>query len=98
MFAIDLISHLSVQYALPKSYSTARLAVNALSTLLSGERCMNVGNQRMCSNLNIPPAVLSVEERSALYPPTLPSLVRIARAFPPLVEDILALLVQMGKV
>ncbi len=52
----------------------------------------------MCCNLNIPPSVLSVEERSALYPPTLPSLVRIARAFPPLVEDILALLVQMGKV
>ena len=37
-FAIDLISHLSVQYALPKSYSIARLAVNTLSTLLSGER------------------------------------------------------------
>jgi integrator complex subunit 2 len=36
VFAIDLISHLSVQYALPKSFSTARLAVNALSTLLSG--------------------------------------------------------------
>ena len=35
-FAIDLVSHLSIQYALPKSYSTARLAVNTLSTLLSG--------------------------------------------------------------
>ena len=35
-FAVDLISHLSVQYALPKSYSTARLAVNVMSTLLSG--------------------------------------------------------------
>lgn len=37
VFAVDLISHLSVQYALPKSYSTARLAVNALYTLLSGK-------------------------------------------------------------
>ena len=37
IFAIDLVSHLSVQYALPKSYSTARLAVNSLSTLLSGK-------------------------------------------------------------
>ena len=37
IFAVDLISHLSVQYALPKSYSTARLAVNAISTLLSGK-------------------------------------------------------------
>ena len=36
-FAVDLVSHLSVQYALPKSYSTARLAVNVLSTMLSGE-------------------------------------------------------------
>ena len=35
-FAVDLVSHLSVQYALPKSFSTARLAVNVLSTLLSG--------------------------------------------------------------
>ena len=38
-FAVDLISHLSVQYALPKSYSVGRLAVNALSTLLSGKLC-----------------------------------------------------------
>ena len=37
IFAVDLISHLSIQYALPKSYSTARLAVNALSTLLTGK-------------------------------------------------------------
>ena len=35
-FAVDLISHLSIQYALPKSYSVGRLAINALSTLLSG--------------------------------------------------------------
>lgn len=35
-FAVDLISHLSIQYALPKSFSTARLAINVLSTLLSG--------------------------------------------------------------
>ena len=36
-FAVDLVSHLCVQYALPKSYSIARLAVNTLSTLLSGQ-------------------------------------------------------------
>lgn len=39
-FAVDLISHLSIQYALPKSFSVARLAVNSLSTLLSGELCV----------------------------------------------------------
>merc|ERR1719295_1585565 len=37
-FAVDLVSHLCVQYALPKSYSIARLAVNTLSTLLTGEQ------------------------------------------------------------
>jgi len=36
VFAIDLISHLSVEYALPKSFSMARLAINAMSTLLTG--------------------------------------------------------------
>lgn len=35
VFAVDLISHLSLQYALPKSMSTARLAVNTLSTLIN---------------------------------------------------------------
>ena len=41
-FTVDLISHLSVQYALPKSFSTARLAVNVLSTLLSGNSLLIV--------------------------------------------------------
>ena len=36
LFAVDLISHLSLQFALPKSFNVARLAVNTLSTLLSG--------------------------------------------------------------
>jgi integrator complex subunit 2 len=37
LFAVDLISHLSLQYALPRSFNVARLAVNTLSTLLSGK-------------------------------------------------------------
>jgi len=76
-FAIDLISHLSVQYALPKSYSIARLAVNSLSTLIS---------------------VLSSEERSSLFEPTLASMVRFCKAFPPLIEDVVGLLSQYGRV
>ena len=40
VFAVDLVSHLSVQYALPKSLSVARLAINTLSTLLSGMRML----------------------------------------------------------
>lgn len=35
VYAIDLVSHLSVQYALPKAMSIARLCVNTLSTLLA---------------------------------------------------------------
>lgn len=34
IFAIDLSSHLSLQYALPKSLSVAKLCVNTVSTLL----------------------------------------------------------------
>ncbi|XP_014676213.1 PREDICTED: integrator complex subunit 2-like [Priapulus caudatus] len=35
IFAVELTSHLCLQYALPKSLSVARLAVNVLSTLLT---------------------------------------------------------------
>ena len=47
-FAVDLISHLSIQYSLPKSYSVARLAVNSLSTLLSGKNiCLLENNDNL---------------------------------------------------
>ncbi|KAK6641527.1 hypothetical protein RUM44_013239 [Polyplax serrata] len=77
VFAVDLVSHLSVQYALPKALSVARLAVNTLSTLLS---------------------VLPSEIRPSLFGPILPSLVRICDAFPPLAEDTISLLLQIGRV
>lgn len=38
VFAVDLVSHLALHYALPKSMSVARLAINTLSTLVTG-RC-----------------------------------------------------------
>nr|CAG4640631.1 EOG090X0154 [Eulimnadia texana] len=77
IFAIDLISHLSLQYALPKSFSIARLAVNVLSTLLN---------------------VFSMSGKTELLLSVLPALVRIATAFPPLVEDVIVFLVQLGKI
>nr|CAG4651591.1 EOG090X0154 [Triops cancriformis] len=77
LFAVDLASHLSLQYALPKSMGVARLAINVLYTLLS---------------------VLPSNGRSDLFLPALPALVRIATAFPPLVEDIMVLLALLGKV
>lgn len=77
IFGVDLISHLSIQYALPRSYSIARLAVNVLSTLLS---------------------VLSQEERDELFPSVLDALSRFCKAFPPLIEDVVSLLLQYGKI
>ena len=34
VFAVDLASHLAIQYALPKALSVCRLAINTLTTLL----------------------------------------------------------------
>lgn len=77
IFAMDLVSHLAVQYALPKSLSVARLAINTLSTLLG---------------------VLPSWSRSELFGPCLPALVRICEAFPPLVDDVISLLMQLGRI
>ena len=55
-FTVDLISHLSVQYALPKSFSTARLAVNVLSTLLSGNSLLIVTILRFLGYNRLPKA------------------------------------------
>ncbi|XP_063125463.1 integrator complex subunit 2 isoform X2 [Rattus norvegicus] len=78
IFAIQLLSHLCIQYALPKSLSVARLAVNVMGTLLT--------------------AVLTQAKRHSFFMPTLPSLVSFCRAFPPLYEDVMSLLVQIGQV
>lgn len=77
VFAVDLVSHLAIQYALPKSLSVARLALNTLSTLLG-----------------VLPSVL----RTQLFLPVLPALVRICEAFPPLVDDTVSLLMQLGRI
>ncbi|XP_044738623.1 integrator complex subunit 2 isoform X2 [Chrysoperla carnea] len=77
IFAVDLISHLAVQYALPKALSVSRLAVNTLSTLLG---------------------VLPIDTRTELFLSILQSLVRICEAFPPLIEDVINLLMLLGRV
>ncbi len=41
--------------------------------------------------------MLSKEERNRIFPPCLPAFVRISKAFPPLVEDVVSLLLQYGK-
>ncbi|KAL1132582.1 hypothetical protein AAG570_010534 [Ranatra chinensis] len=77
VFAIDLVSHLALQYALPKAMSVSRLAINTLSTLLT---------------------VLPSHSRAELFLPALDCLVRICSAFPPLVEDVVSLLMQLGRI
>ncbi|XP_031822386.1 integrator complex subunit 2 isoform X2 [Sarcophilus harrisii] len=77
VFAIQLLSYLCIQYALPKSLSVARLAINVMGTMLT---------------------VLTQTKRYAFFMPTLPSLVSFCQAFPPLYEDIMSLLIQIGQV
>ncbi|XP_023688904.2 integrator complex subunit 2 isoform X2 [Paramormyrops kingsleyae] len=77
IFAIQLLSHLCTQYALPKSLSVARLAISVMGTLLT---------------------VLTQAKRYSFFMPTLPCLVAFCKAFPPLYDDVAALLVQVGQV
>ncbi|XP_061461126.1 integrator complex subunit 2 isoform X2 [Rhineura floridana] len=77
IFAIQLLSYLCIQYALPKSLSVARLAINVMGTLLT---------------------VLTEAKRYAFFVPTLPCLVSFCQAFPPLYDDIMSLLIQIGQV
>uniref|UniRef100_A0A8C5FI07 Integrator complex subunit 2 n=1 Tax=Gadus morhua TaxID=8049 RepID=A0A8C5FI07_GADMO len=77
IFAIQLLSYLCTQYALPKSLSVARLAIGVMGTLLT---------------------VLTRTKRFSFFMPTLPCLVAFCQAFPPLYDDVAALLVQVGQV
>ena len=42
--------------------------------------------------------VLTSSERNILFPPILPSLMRFCKAFPPLIEDVIGLLLQYGRI
>lgn len=76
VFAIDLTSHLSLQYAFPKSLSLAKLCINTLSTLLG---------------------LLTSDTRIEMFRSVLPALVRFAEAFPPLIEECILILMQLGR-
>ncbi|XP_062559708.1 integrator complex subunit 2 isoform X1 [Armigeres subalbatus] len=77
IFAIDLTSHLSLQYALPKSLSIAKLCLNTLTTLLG---------------------VLSSDTRVEMFRAVLPCIVRFAEAFPPLLDECIMFLMQLGRI
>lgn len=76
IFAIDLTSHLSIQYAFPKSLSLAKLCISSLSSLIG---------------------LLSSDTRIEMFRSVLPSLVRFAEAFPPLLEECVLILMQLGR-
>lgn len=75
-FAIDLTSHLALQYAFPKSISLAKLCVNSMSTLLG---------------------VLPSDGRIEMFRSLLPCLVRFAEACPPLLDECILILMQLGR-
>lgn len=77
IFAIDLSSHLSLQYSFPKSLSVAKLCINTLTTLLG---------------------LLSSDTRIELFRAVLPCIVRFAEAFPPLLDDCIQFLMQLGRI
>lgn len=77
IFAIQLLSYLSLQYSLPKSLNLCVSALNLLYALLGS---------------------VSSSQRVKLFKPILPALVRISEAFPPLIEDITQLLLQLARI
>lgn len=50
IFAIQLLSQLCTQYALPKSLSVARLAISVMGTLLTGDAvlCLHMKPPLQC--------------------------------------------------
>ena len=76
-FAIRLVSHLGLQYSVPRSLSVAKLSLNVMHTMLT---------------------VLTSHQRCLFYSTTLPDLVRFCTSFPVLIEDSVALLIQLGKI
>ncbi len=122
IFAIELVSYLCQQFALPKSLGVAKLAVNVMATLLGGtlhnhcSHTLEFAHKRK-ERETVPVAsrfslvdnyvslqlrnffsVMSEESRPEFYLPTLPALVRICKVFPPLCDEAVRFLLQLGRV
>uniref|UniRef100_A0A7N6AA83 Integrator complex subunit 2 n=1 Tax=Anabas testudineus TaxID=64144 RepID=A0A7N6AA83_ANATE len=83
IFAIQLLSYLCTQYALPKSLTVAS---NAFLSLYLAATIWPLA------------VMLTRPKRFSFFMPTLPCLVAFCQAFPPLYDDVAALLVQVGQV
>ena len=51
-----------------------------------------------CTIFSLCVLVLTSEERQQLFPQVLPAFVRFCKAFPPLIEDVVGLLLQYGRI
>lgn len=95
IFAIQLLSRLSIQYALPKSLNLCVTALNLLYALLGGTYQINF--IPILGSTCVFPGISS-SQRVKLFKPVLPALVNISEAFPPLTNDIINLLMQLAKI
>lgn len=95
IFAIQLLSHLSLQYALPKSLNLCVTALNLLYALLGGKISAVHSRQNLPTKII---AAISPKQRVKLFKEILPSLIQMSEAFPPLAEEIVQLLVQLSRV
>ncbi|XP_066936944.1 integrator complex subunit 2-like isoform X1 [Clytia hemisphaerica] len=77
LFAVQLISYLSLQYPIPKSFSMSRYVIQQMKDLL---------------------CALPVAKRNQFFVPALCCLQRICKAFPPIREEVVALLLQIGRI
>lgn len=99
IFAIDLTSHLSLQYALPKSLSISKLCINTLTTLLGGKPQTKSQPIEISFTLFLLFfAVLSSDTRIEMFRAVLPCIVRFSEAFPPLLDECIMFLMQLGRI
>ena len=76
-FAIRLVSHIGLQYSVPRSHAVAKLSLNIMHTMLT---------------------IFTSHQRCLFYSTTLPDLIRFCVSFPVLIDDSVALLIQLGKI
>jgi integrator complex subunit 2 len=105
---VQLISYLSLQCALPKAFNVARHVVSTMNIMASGNIAMKPINYLVDFELQLVQINslycfiifegLMSEERAEFFVPALSALERLCIAFPPIVDDIISLLMHLGKI
>lgn len=86
-----------------KSCSSLRFVLDHLSLMLSRASVLKSHQKlvqyiHLCNSFLVSVTVLTRAKRFAFFMPTLPCLVSFCKAFPPLFDDVMSLLVQVGQV